>query len=258
MAPDHSSTVSPTSRPTWHGPGGILTRRSDEAELLDLEGHDPAELKANLADIRKANRLGGGTAVVLRHLPGLVCRVPRGQPVEVLDLATGSADIPRAILDWSARNSRPLRLTVSDHSPAILEAARKTLAGSPGVAFALHDARAVPLPDGAFDVVLCSLTLHHFAPPDAVRLLREMDRLARVGFILNDLRRCMAGYLAAWLASRLVTRNRLTRHDAPLSVRRAYTPRELRAMLAEAGVADVTITTHPLFRLAAVQRKRQA
>ena len=83
-------------------------------------------------------------------------------------------------------------------------------------------------------------------------VLREMDRLSRAGFILNDIRRCAAGYVAAWTASRLATRNRLTRHDMPLSVRRAYTPDELRALLRMAGIADATVTTHPLFRMAAV------
>ncbi|MDQ3226177.1 MAG: methyltransferase domain-containing protein, partial [Chloroflexota bacterium] len=156
---------------------------------------------------------------------------------------------------WAARHDRPLRMTVSDLSPQILAAARRTLADTPEVTFTVCDARQVALPDRAFDVVLCSLALHHFAPPDAVRVLREMDRLCRTGFIVNDIRRSAAGYVAAWIASRLATRNRLTRHDMPLSVRRAYTPGELRALLQEAGIAGAIVTTHPLFRMAAVRVK---
>jgi ubiquinone/menaquinone biosynthesis C-methylase UbiE len=113
----------------------------------------------------------------------------------------------------------------------------------------------VPLSDRSCDIVLCSLSLHHFAPPDAIRVLREMDRLSRVGFIVNDIRRCLAGYAAAWGASRLATRNQLTRHDMPLSVRRAYTPQELRELLRAAGLPDAHVTTHPLFRMAAVRRQ---
>ena len=86
-------------------------------------------------------------------------------------------------------------------------------------------------------------------------VLREMQRLARVGFIVNDIRRSAPGYVAAWAASRLATRNRLTRHDMPLSVRRAYTPRELRALLQEAGVPGAKVTSHPLFRMAAVYHR---
>ena len=233
-------------------------RRKEAAELLDQTGHDPAELAANLQDIRTVNRLAGGAATVLRHLPGLVCRVPRGRPVEILDLATGSADIPRALAAWAARNNRPLRLMVSDLSAEILAEARRTLADVPEVTFTVCDARDVPAPERSFDVVLCSLALHHFSPQDAVRVLGEMERLSRTGFILNDVRRCAAGYAAAWATSRIATRNRLTRHDMPLSVLRAYTPDELRALLRAAGIPNAPVTTHPLFRMAAVRLKTGA
>jgi len=195
---------------------------------------------------------------VLRHLPGLLDQIPRNHPAEILDLATGSGDIPHAISAWAAAADRPLRLTVADLSPQILAEARRTLAEIPTVTFVHCDARALPFPDGAFDVVLCSLSLHHFAPGEAVQVLREMDRLSRTGFILNDIRRCRAGFVAAWAASRVATRNRLTRHDMPLSVLRAYTPDELRALLRQAGIHDASVTTHPLFRMAAVHRQRGA
>jgi ubiquinone/menaquinone biosynthesis C-methylase UbiE len=232
-----------------------LLARHDEPELLDSAELDATELAANLADIQRVNRLAGGVGVILCHLPGLVCRVPRGRPVTILDLATGAGDIPRAILEWAIRNSRPIALTASDLSPAILVTARRTLEGYVGVSFARYDARAVPLPDRTFDIILCSLALHHFPPREAERVLREMDRLSCVGFIVNDLRRSLPAYAAAWATSRVATRNRLTRHDMPLSVRRAYTPRELRALVRDAGLEQVTISTHSLFRMAAVQSK---
>ena len=193
--------------------------------MLDRGPFDPAELEGNLRDIRTVNRLAGGQGAVLAHLPGLMARVDRARPVEVLDLATGSGDIPSAVAAWSARNARPLRLTVTDVSAEILAAAQHELVSVPDVTFAVWDAREVPQPDRSFDIVLCSLALHHFGPSDAVRVLREMQRLGRIGFIVNDIRRSAPGYVAAWAASRLATRNRLTRHDMPLSVRRAYTPR---------------------------------
>jgi 2-polyprenyl-3-methyl-5-hydroxy-6-metoxy-1,4-benzoquinol methylase len=233
-------------------------RRWEAEELLDQAGHDPAELAANLQDIRTVNRLAGGVATVLRHLPGLLSQIPHGRPVEILDLATGCGDIPLSLAAWADRQRRPLYLTVTDRSPEILAEARRTLAGVPGVTFTVCDARAVPFPERSFDVVLCSLALHHFSPGEAVQVLREMDRLSRIGFILNDIRRCLAGFVAAWGASRVATRNRLTRHDMPLSVLRAYTPDELRALLRQAGIDDASVITHPLFRMAAVHRQRGA
>lgn len=233
-------------------PEAFLARRIEAAELLDAPEHDPRELAGNLRDIRLVNRLGGGSATVLRHLPGLVAAVPLGQPVTILDLATGSGDIPRAVAAWAARHGRAVEITASDASEAILAEAKRLLAETPGVTFARLDARDVPRPDRSFDIVLCSLALHHFAPNEAVQVLREMNRLARIGLVVNDIRRSPVGYVTARVASRVATRNRLTRHDMPLSVRRAYTPDELRALCAAAGIASARVTIHPLFRMAAV------
>jgi SAM-dependent methyltransferase len=236
-------------------PGAIPSiRRSDRIELLEEAALDPAELADNFRDIRRVNRLLGGTSTVLRHLPRLLDLVPDpGKPASILDLATGSADIPISIARWAQSTKRALTIVASDSSEEILTLAREHAGGHPNISLARYDARAVALPDKQFDVVLCSLALHHFGPDDAVQVLREMDRLARTGFILNDLRRGRAGYAAAWVAAHLTTRNRLTRHDAPLSVLRAYTPVELDGLLRRAGIIDARISTHPWFRMAAVK-----
>lgn len=245
---------------TIQGAGRLLTppRRSSEAELMDLADFDARELAANLRDIRRVNRLLGGTATVLRHLPSLLPATTPPSPITLLDLATGSADIPIAIARWAKRHGRQVEITASDDSDDMLAIAAEHITGDPAIRLARHDARTVPLPNGSFDIVVCSLSLHHFPPDEAIQVLREMDRLARRGFILNDLRRGHAGYAAAWVASRLTTRNRLTRHDAPLSVRRAYTPVELMDLLRRAGISGATISTHPWFRMAAVKRRDPA
>ena len=229
-----------------------LPRRVERDELLDGDDLDDTELAANLADIRRVNRLAGGTRATMRDLPNLADRVPDGQPVVILDLATGSGDIPAAVLRWADRTGRDVEMIASDLSPAILAEARMHLAPWPGVRFATYDARSVPLPDGSVDVVLCALALHHFAPDAAVEVLREMARLARTGFILNDITRSRTGHVAAWLSSRVATRNRLTRNDMPLSVLRAYTPGELRGLLRDAGLGDASVRRRWLFRMTAV------
>lgn len=229
--------------------------RSDESELLDEAVHDPAELAANFRDIQRVNRLLGGTSTILRHLPRLLDTIPSDRTATLLDLATGSADIPLAIARWAKKRNRKVRIVASDHSDTILALARNQIADYPEITLERYDARAVPLPDKHVDIVLCSLSIHHFSPDDAAKVLREMDRLARTGFILNDLRRGRIGYVAAWIAARLTTRNRLTRNDAPLSVRRAYTPRELDDLLRRAGVEHAAVSTHPWCRMAAVKNK---
>src|SRR5262249_44013416 len=156
--------------------------RADRPELLDGDEWSKAELRANLRDIRRVNRLGGGTAAIIDELTALGAWLPADRGVAVLDLATGSADIPLAVVRWAERRGRSVRVVASDVSEEILAMAREHAGAEPRVAFARYDARSVPLPNGAFDVVLCSLALHHFEPGEAVAVLREMHRLSRLAF----------------------------------------------------------------------------
>jgi ubiquinone/menaquinone biosynthesis C-methylase UbiE len=228
--------------------------RSEELELLDGGGREPAELAENFRDIRRVNSLLGGTATILRLLPDLLAITPLDRPVTMLDLGSGCADIPLAIARWAEHRGIPVDIVASDAADDVLALAQEEIGSRGDISLARYDARAVPLPDDSFDIVLCSMTLHHFPPDDAMQILREMDRLARSGFILNDLRRSRLGYVAAWVAARITTRNRLTRNDAPLSVRRAYTPRELSDLLQDAGIEHATVITRPWFRMAALKR----
>lgn len=231
--------------------------RSERRELMDENIEDVDELAENFRDIQRVNGLLGGTAIILRHLPSLISPRTAHGPVTILDLATGVGDIPVAIVRWAKRRDLAVSIVASDVSPEILDLARAQCAAHPEITVERFDARSVPLPDDHVDIVLCSLSLHHFDPDQAVQVLREMHRLGRHGFILNDLKRGRLGYVAAWIASRLTTRNRLTRNDAPLSVRRAYTTSELRTLLDRAGVPGATITTHPWFRMAAVAQAEE-
>src|SRR4029077_8347431 len=101
--------------------------------------------------------------------------------------------------------------------------------------FTRADAKALPFQDASFDVVTCNLTLHHFDPPEAVRALREMRRVARFTPLVSDLRRSRLALAATSVFAHLFAGNPLTKHDAPLSARRAYTPDEALELAREAG-----------------------
>ena len=117
------------------------------------------------------------------------------------------------------------------------------------------DGGALPFGDGAFDVVICTLALHHFEPAGARALLRELRRVARIVPVVCDLRRSALAFAATWLWSR-TSRNRLTRHDAPLSVRRAYTPAEALALARDAGWRAPHVRREPFFRMTLTDERR--
>lgn len=218
-----------------------MRRSVDVDELLDGPLPDHAAVAGNLRDLARINRRWGGVRASQRAIDHLAAR---RDPLTILDVGTGGADLPLAWLDEAARRRRSVRVTAIDSRPEILAAAvvqDPRVAATPGLEIHVADGLALPYPDASFDVVHCSLVVHHLEPAEVVRLAAEMRRVARLGVVVNDLVRGRVAWLAAWGWTRISTRNRLTRNDAPLSVRRAYTRDELRDLLAEAGLR---VTTH--------------
>lgn len=220
-----------------------MRRLAGVAELLDGPLDDPGTLSDNLRDLRRANRFTGGASLSKRAIDALA---PPPTAVTVLDVGTGGADIPLALLAHARKQNRTLAITAVDGRPEILDAARAIrpdLDRVAGLDLRVADGRALPYPDASFDVAHASLVLHHLEPADAVAFLRELGRVCRLGVVINDLSRRRITLLGAWLLSRTFTRNRYSRHDAPLSARRAYTLREATALLAEAGLQPTSVTT---------------
>ena len=228
--------------------------RSRREELLDSPWEYPRELGPSLSGVRKVNRWLGGTAVALDFLRRRPELTP-GSAATLLDVATGTADIPLALLRWASGRGTRLRVTATDVSPEVLEHAREHAGGRPDLDLEVADATALPYPDNSFDYVTCNMALHHFPPELAVPVLREMYRVARRAILVNDLRRSRPGYWSARLLFMLTTRNPLCIHDGPLSVLRAYTPEELRRLAREAGVLDARVRARPVFRLELVAEK---
>lgn len=229
-----------------------LARLEHAREYLDEASHDVAVLEESLDDVAAVNRWLGGTRALLRHLPELL---PVRRPARLLDAGTGSGDLPRAIVRWARHHDRELRITATDLHPQILEIARRRSKAYPEITFERADVLALPYADGAFDVALLSLTLHHLEGADAVTALRELGRVARCAILVGELERNWPAYLGARiLAATVWRRNRLTRHDGPISVLRAFTPEELLGLARQAGLGEARVYRHPIFRLVLTAR----
>ncbi len=227
--------------------------RSSALELLDSPASISSEIAENLADIRRMNVRFGGTALAIRCLLQIVAGRPA---VTLLDVATGSADVPLAQLKWAERAGFQLQVTAIDVSREVLSEAR-SLISHDEVELCLADARHLPWPDRSFDVVQSCLALHHFEPSDARSVLMEMWRVARAGIVITDLYRSRTAYLAARLATRLTARSWVTRHDGPLSVLRSYTPSELATLAEVAGISGARVRRHLFFRQSLIAIKAE-
>jgi SAM-dependent methyltransferase len=200
------------------------------------------ELEENLADIEFANRWLGGIAPIRREVRRTGART-------ILDVGSGSADVPRALVRDGRSRGVEVRVTCLDASEQMIAIARRRSGDDDRLTFVCGRGERLPFDDGAFDVVTATLALHHFEPPAARELLREMRRVARFTPIVGDLARSRLGFTATWLWARATTRNRLTRHDAPLSVRRAYEPHEALALAREAGWRSPQVRREAFFRM---------
>lgn len=211
-----------------------FARAEHAPELLDAAEHDARELEQSLDQVAAVNRWLGGVRALMLHLKPLLHHT---QATRILDIGTGSADLPRHIVYWARSHGRRVHIIASDVHPQMRALAAARCAGIAEISIDAADALALPFEAGAFDVVTLSLTLHHFDGEDQLRVLREAARVARSAVIVNELRRSRLNYSGARiLAATLWRSNRLTRHDGPLSVLRAFTPDELLALGHAAGL----------------------
>jgi ubiquinone/menaquinone biosynthesis C-methylase UbiE len=223
-------------------------------ELLDMPVSDPCLLANNLRDIRRINALLGWTRMASAAVAAFA-REAGLRDYTLLDVATGSADIPRAIVHRERRHGRHVTISASDVSPQVLAIAARACADEPAIRLECRDALALDYPDRSFDITTCMLALHHFAPDAAVTVLRELYRVAAIGIVVCDLERSWPAYAGARLLTTVAMRNPLTRHDAPASVRRAYRRDELRALAARAALSSPQVTSHIPFRLILTARR---
>jgi SAM-dependent methyltransferase len=226
--------------------------KSCAPEYLDAPGQDPVQFAGLLDAVRRTNRWYGGRTLILRHLERFAAAI-RHRPLTILDVATASADIPSAIATWARRRRLSVRIAALDISLDILAAARRSIVGFPEISLIRGSALALPLLDRSVDVVICGLTLHHFSFAQAVTVMREIDRVARSGFVVNDVLRSWGAYLGAIADTWLLSSNRLARHDGPLSVRRSFTWPEFHDLVRVAGLTGVEITRHRLQRAVLVR-----
>jgi len=229
----------------------IRTWAAEADELLDDPLADAGDVVASLRDIARINRAFGGTAAAAARLDEFLGGVAPGTTITLLDVGTGSADIPRAAAQRAARRGITLRCFGLERHPA---AAREALRLG-GVTALLADGGALPFAARSVDLVLCAKLLHHLPGAAGLQLLRELDRVARLAVVVADIRRSAVAAAGIWLASFPMRFHPATRRDGVISVFRGFSGDELRDICATAGVS-AAVKRHPGWCLTAAWRPR--
>jgi ubiquinone/menaquinone biosynthesis C-methylase UbiE len=205
----------------------------------------PADLAATLGDLDRLNAWFGGHALSLARVRRVARALPRERTLCVLDVGGGDGAFARRVARWARRAGRAVRVIVLDADETTARLAAAACVDYPEIAVLTADARALPLGAGWADVVHAGLTLHHLEPDAAVPALRDMRRVCRGRLVVNDLTRTPLTLGLVWLVTRLLPVHWMSRHDGPMSVRRAYAPRELGDLFGAAGVTPATVTRYP-------------
>ena len=212
--------------------GWLTPARRRGEEHIDDPSLDSATTVRSLEDVARSNALFGGRRAVLAALGEVLTEVltqTSVAPLTLLDVGTGVGDIPFHARRLAARRGVALDTYGVELSPVLAAASRARVGGS-----VCADAFALPFADRSIDVVTCSQVAHHFAEPELLQLLGEIDRVARRRVIVADLRRSYVAAAGFWLASWPLRFHAVTRHDGVVSVFRGFVPDELRALVARA------------------------
>ncbi len=224
-----------------------FAERSNEAELMDGSDYTPDELIENLDDLRRVNRYLAGQSALTKHLFPMIENLG-GRRVRLLDVGTGSADIPAKIVEWARRRGINIEFVVLDLNEIAAREAGAQTASYPEIKVVRADAMDLPFDDRSFDFVLASLFLHHFDNRRAAQLIKSFARVSRVAVIVNDLRRHPVAYYSIKLLAQIFTRNRLVRNDAALSVLRGFVEHDIEE-IARRAQTELQVFRHFPYRL---------
>jgi ubiquinone/menaquinone biosynthesis C-methylase UbiE len=239
-----------------------LLKRNLQPEFMDNPSLAYDEHARALDGLARLNRISGAARMLWPHVRRVATGGAPGEApsVSVLDVATGSADVPIG-LAMLARRSVRLDLRAYDISPSALDfAAERARRAAVPLTLQQRDvvSRGFTEPDSSIDVVMCSLFLHHLKEDAVIGLLGEMRRVARRLVLISDLRRCSAGLAAAYLASRAMSRSKVVHTDAVRSVQGSFTIDELRALAERAEMPDACLRRCWPFRMLLTWDKKGA
>lgn len=221
-----------------------LAVRAEAEELMDAPDLDPAVLAAVLKDLAQVNRV----TLAARPTLAFLARALKGRDrFKLLDVGFGDGDMLRLIARWAARRGITAELVGVDLNPASLPAAAARTPPELPIRYVAGDYQA--LAGAGWDIVVSSLVAHHMTRAELVAFLRFMAAEARLGWIVNDLRRSRFAYHGYPLLAGLMRWHPIVRHDGRLSIARSYRPAEWPPLLAEAGVSDARVVRRFPFRL---------
>jgi hypothetical protein len=209
--------------------------RSSAAEMMDDFTIEGSVLRDTLDKLETINRLLGGNSVTLKGLKKILLKSSKTKTITIVDLGCGHGDILRDVAKFGRKNSYKFKLIGIDANNAAIDYAKALSKDYPELSFETIDIFSEDFKKQKYDVVLCTLFLHHFKNNEIIPFLKSTVQKASIGVIVNDLHRHKLAYYLFKMIG-LFIKNKMVREDGLTSVLRAFKRNELEAILTKTGV----------------------
>lgn len=203
-----------------------------------------------LHELDVINRWLGGNKVTLDGIHKLLTRhsQPKGKTIAIADLGCGGGDMLKMIARWARQNHYSVQLTGIDANQNIVEYARNNCKDFDNIRIEKADILSAGFSGRTFDIITCTLFLHHFSDQQLAELFQKLNAQSNLGIVVNDLHRHWLAFHSIKLLTQLFSQSSMVKNDAPLSVARAFRKQELEHLLKLAQIDHYELRWHWAFR----------
>ncbi|MEO5673230.1 MAG: methyltransferase domain-containing protein [Chitinophagales bacterium] len=220
-----------------------FNQRHPGPELMDRQDLSKEDLFVNYRELHQINKRLGGYQITQKGLSRLI--VDKDRTYTILDIGCGGGDMVNEMMLWGRKNNLELHLTGLDLSKTAIDYAAKN---HPQLNW-IHANAFDHLNSGAqYDVIMCTLLIHHFTEEKIIELLKLMQKSCLTGIVINDLQRHPLAYYSIRVLTELLSKSYLVRNDAPISVLRGFKKQEWKQMMEKAGISSAVIQWKWAFR----------
>lgn len=224
------------------------TYRTQETEIMDdffLEGK---ELQEALDKIASINRLLGGNKLTLHGLKTLLKKSDATKIITIADIGCGNGDMLRMLANYGKKNNLNLTLIGIDANAFTINYARKLSTEYPNIEYVCVDIFSDDFSAIEYDIVLCTLTLHHFSNEEILNIMTTFNKNANIGIVINDLHRSKLAYLLFEKVCAVFKLNKMSREDGLISILRGFKKKELENFSKKLDLKNYTINWKWAFR----------
>lgn len=202
--------------------------RIDKAEIMDDFDLKGDELERTLKDLENINKWLGGNKVTMQGVKKLLDVHPEGKTVHIADVGCGNGSILREIAAWGRKKNYKLKLTGIDANTHAIAIAERLSEYHPEINYLSHNIFDSSFKNEKYDIILCTLTLHHFKDGEIKEITKSFYRQSRIGVVINDLHRSKQAYYLFRAFCKVFIRNKIARDDGLTSILRGFKKKDIK------------------------------